>query len=235
MKPISEIEFGFSDAENYRRRENRDLFNRIFLRTADLDKLCQRNVFFLVGEKGTGKTAYAVYLSNSPYKNHISTHRYVRQTDYQKFMSLKRTRQLTLSDYTDIWRVTLYLLLSGAIYQHAATSSFLLHYLRFKALKDAIDEYYNNAFSPEIPTALQFVEHSRRAAELVAKHYPGEAKLEIGSQRTTKPLEHHFQTDLLFLQKQFEEALSSLKLAIAISSSSTVSTYDPTTSLMMNT
>jgi cold shock CspA family protein len=197
---------------NYRRRENKDLFNRIFLRTAELEKLCERHVFFLVGEKGTGKTAYAVYLSNSPYKAHISTHRYVRQTDYQKFMSLKRARQLTLSDYTDIWKVTLYLLLSGAIYEHTATTDFLLHYLKFKALKDAIDEYYNHAFSPEIPIALQFVENSQRTAELVAKYYPVEAKLELGSRTTTNITEHQFQTDLLFLQKRFEDALSSLKL-----------------------
>ena len=60
MKPISELAFGFADAENYRRRENKDLFNRISLRTSELDKLCERTVFFLIGEKGTGKTAYAV-------------------------------------------------------------------------------------------------------------------------------------------------------------------------------
>jgi len=35
MKPISEIIFGFSDAENYRRRENKELFNKFFVRTTD--------------------------------------------------------------------------------------------------------------------------------------------------------------------------------------------------------
>lgn len=66
MKPVRELTFGFSDAENYRRRENKDLFNQIFLRTDALEVIQDPGIFFIVGEKGTGKTAYAVYLSNSP-------------------------------------------------------------------------------------------------------------------------------------------------------------------------
>jgi hypothetical protein len=53
MKPISEIIFGFSDAENYRRRENKELFNKFLVRTTDLDILCERNVFFIVGGSRT--------------------------------------------------------------------------------------------------------------------------------------------------------------------------------------
>ncbi len=56
MKPISEIIFGFSDAENYRRRENKELFNKFFVRTTDLDILCERNVFFLVGDSRTASS-----------------------------------------------------------------------------------------------------------------------------------------------------------------------------------
>ncbi|MBU1185173.1 MAG: funZ protein, partial [Proteobacteria bacterium] len=99
MKSVRDLELGFRDAENYRRRENKNLFNNIFLRTPDLDLLCEPNVFFLVGEKGTGKTAYAVYLSNNDYKNHRASLRYIRETEYQKFVEMKKARNLTLSDY----------------------------------------------------------------------------------------------------------------------------------------
>jgi hypothetical protein len=30
MKKISELKFGFPDAENYKRREHKELFNKIF-------------------------------------------------------------------------------------------------------------------------------------------------------------------------------------------------------------
>ena len=69
MKNIKELELGFADAANYRKRENKDLFNKIFVKGEYLDRLCEPDISFLIGEKGTGKTAYAVYLTNNNYKN----------------------------------------------------------------------------------------------------------------------------------------------------------------------
>jgi hypothetical protein len=164
MKPIDKIQFGFSDAENYRRRENRDIFNKIFLRTDALDEICKRNVFFLIREKGTGKTAYAVYLSNSVYKENRSIHKFIRETDYHKFICLRNERKLALSDYVDIWKVILLVLLSESVYQGIGTMEYLSKYKRFKLLHEAIDEYYESAFSPEIPTVLKLVEDETRRA-----------------------------------------------------------------------
>ena len=73
MKNILELQLGFSDAENYRRRENKALLDKVFIRNDHLDRLCEPAISFLVGEKGTGKTAYAVYLSNNDYKNTLAS------------------------------------------------------------------------------------------------------------------------------------------------------------------
>ena len=62
MKYVKDLEFGFRDAENYKRKENKELFNNIFVRDISLKKLCEKNVFFLMGEKGTGKTTMFEYL-----------------------------------------------------------------------------------------------------------------------------------------------------------------------------
>ena len=56
MKAIPKLNLGFSDAENYQRRENKDLFNSIFVKNEFLDDLMRPQSFFLIGEKGTGKT-----------------------------------------------------------------------------------------------------------------------------------------------------------------------------------
>ncbi len=72
MKKIKDLNFGFNDAENYKRKENKDLFNSIFVKNKYLDRLLLPCNYFLVGEKGTGKTAYAVFLSNNEYKNTVS-------------------------------------------------------------------------------------------------------------------------------------------------------------------
>ena len=209
MLPISELNIGFSDAENYKRRENKDLFNKIFLRTDSLDTLCERNIFFLIGEKGTGKTAYAVYLSNNNYKNNLALIKYIRETEYQKFLTLKKKQHLALSDYTNIWKVIIYLLLAEQISQKEKSLPVIGKYLKFHNLKKAIDEYYANAFSPEIMCAIDFVENSKLAAELISQHAV------IGGEQTSGVsfTEKRFQTNLLYIQNNFEEAIGSLKLA----------------------
>lgn len=55
MKTIKELELGFSDAQNYAQRQNKTMFNEVFVRNTFLDDLVKQSSFFLVGEKGTGK------------------------------------------------------------------------------------------------------------------------------------------------------------------------------------
>lgn len=209
MLKISDLELGYSDAENYKRRENKDLLNVLFIRNTSLERLCDPSTTFLVGDKGTGKTAYAVYMVNTSYRNNTASLRYIRETEYQKFIALKREKQLDLSDYASIWKVILYLLLAEQIYEQE-DSQRLVHKLsrKFTALHNAIQEYYLHAFSPEIVHALQFVQNSKFAAELLAKH----AKLGGEKSEEISFSESRFQTNLLYLQKNFESAIRSLKL-----------------------
>jgi len=209
MLTIQNLHFGFNDAENYKRSENKNFLNKIFFRTAELDQLCGRNTFFLIGEKGTGKTAYSFYLSNNDYKETLSTVKYIRETDYQKFVQMKKRDDLTLSDYIDIWKVIIYLLLSKKIADSEPVG--FLDYpksFKFRNIYSAIDEYYLKAFSPEIFNAIKFVERSKRAAELIAKYAKagGEESDEITFSET------RFQINLMYVQHKFEEAFASLKL-----------------------
>jgi hypothetical protein len=96
MKPVADLDLGFRDAVNYRSNENKELFNKIFLRTPELDQLCKTNINFLIGEKGTGKTAYAVFMSNMEYKNNVASVKYIHETEYEKFVSMKKSKNLDL-------------------------------------------------------------------------------------------------------------------------------------------
>lgn len=53
--------------------------------------------------------------SNNDFKNTRSSLRYIRETEYQKFISLKRDKHLGLSDYASIWKVIIYLLISQQV------------------------------------------------------------------------------------------------------------------------
>ena len=208
MFSVLDLQLGFSDAENYRRRENKELLNRLFIRNQHLDRLCEPAISFLIGEKGTGKTAYAVYLANNNYKDTFSSLRYIRETEYQKFLSLKREKQLTLSDYASIWKVIILVLMSQQVKDREGGPEFLRRFTKMNAVQGAIDDYYSNAFAPEIVQVLQFVEESKLSAELLSKY----AKLGGESKESFSFSESRFQTNLFYIQRQFEAALSQLRL-----------------------
>lgn len=171
MLRVQDLDFGFNDAENYKRRENKKFLDKVFFRTEDIEQLCARNTFFLIGEKGTGKTACSVFLANNDHKDSLSTIKYIRETDYQKFVQMKAREHLTLSDYVDIWKVILYLLLSKSVFENEPSG--FLDYpksIKFRNVNSAVDEYYLKAFSPEIINAIKFVERSKVAAEIVSKY-----------------------------------------------------------------
>ncbi|MBI4430083.1 MAG: funZ protein [Candidatus Omnitrophica bacterium] len=208
MLPIAQLQLGFNDAKNYNRREYRDLFNQLFVKDESFEKLCNPTSSFLIGEKGTGKTAYSTFFTNISYQQHHASLHYIRETDYPKFISLKKDRQLNLSDYVNIWRVIICLMLAQQIRDTEKQMSILSKMSRFSQLEQVIDEYYMNAFSPEITSALQFVEHSKASAELLAKHL----KLAGESQESNTFSETRFQVNLLFIERHFKEALRALKL-----------------------
>lgn len=209
MKPIKELNLGFRDAESYKKKENKQLLNKIFLRTHKLDELADSNKYFLIGEKGTGKTAYAVYYSNNNYKNTNSSIKYIRETEYKKFVELKNKNHLTLTDYTNIWKVILQLLIAEFITSRELKYPVFQKFSKFAALKNAIDEFYLNAFSPEILSAINFAEEASLSAKIINKHFhlsgTEKEKIEFSESR--------FQINLLYIQKHFADALSSLKLA----------------------
>lgn len=97
MKKINELNLGFSDAQNYSQRNNKTAFNYFFVKNHYLDELLNPSIYFLIGEKGTGKTAYATYLSNNNYKNTKAITSFISATDYEKFYIIKKQNHLDLT------------------------------------------------------------------------------------------------------------------------------------------
>jgi len=208
VKKIKDLNFGYNDAENYKKPENKYLFEKFFYKTEEFQKIFDGSTYFILGEKGTGKTAYATYVVNSFKNNTRGYLNFIRETDYQKFIKLKKDNQLQLSEYTNVWKVLIYLLLAERIQNSEEKESIFKMSDKFKALKSAIDEYYLNAFSPEIIHALNFVEKSKFSAEVISKYFKvlGE-NVKEGSFTHSK-----FQTNLLYIQNHFEQAIGSIEL-----------------------
>ncbi|QEX22516.1 FunZ protein [Hypericibacter adhaerens] len=207
MLPVPKLNLGSIDAINYKRRQDKEFLARVFLRDSFLETVLEDKKYFLIGEKGTGKTAYAVLLTNTEYRNTLSSIRNLTETDYTKFVYLKENGHLRVSDYVDTWKVILLLLSAHHLVEREGPN--VLQYVKFKNLKGAIDEYYRSAFAPEVVNALELVEHSEIAASLMTKH----AKLGGKSKETEKISGEGFQTNLLFIQRQIEDSIRSLKLS----------------------
>lgn len=207
MKEIQSLNLGFSDAQNYMQRENKQILNSVFVKNSFLDDLLKPNVYYLIGEKGTGKTAYATYLNNCDYKNQKSVLKFINSTDYEKFYELKKNRKIDISGYTDIWKTILLLLLSKSVTESDKTIS-IFNKSNINSLMDAIDEYYNKAFSPEIISALKIVDNSELVAKLIFKY------LEMGgsSTKSVEFTEQRLQMNLYYIEKQFSDCLSKLKI-----------------------
>lgn len=79
---------------------------------------------------------------------------------------------------------------------------------KFSALKNAMDEYYSNAFSPEVTEAFEFIADSKTAVELISKY----VKVNASEGEQVKVNSSRFQTNLLYIKRNFEEAFKQLKL-----------------------
>lgn len=206
MKKINDLFLGFSDATNYLQRQHKAAFNDFFVKNSYLDKLLNQNIYFLIGEKGTGKTAYATYLSNNNYKETKAITSFIRATDYEKFHTLKKKNNLDLTEYVGIWKVILLLLLSKSVSNDDIVSKF--NKSNLSNLIAAIDEYYMNAFSPEIATVLKVVDESEIMAKLISKH----AEVGGGNNSKIEFSETRIQHNLYYIEKKFSDSISKLKI-----------------------
>lgn len=206
--PIADLNIGPVDAINYSGRQEKDFLSRVFLRDSVLDRVLEQKRYFLVGEKGTGKTAYATLLSNIELKETTSTIRSITGTDYERFMKQKALGHLQLSSFADIWKVILLLLMADNI--ERSEGGAILQSPRFSALKAAMEKYRDTAFSPEIVNAIEFVENAEVNAEIAI---PGAGKAGGKAGVSHKIAGSGFQSSLHKIEQSFKEAIGSLKLA----------------------
>lgn len=208
-KTINEIKAPYNDAVNYKSRAEKEFFQKIFLRTEDLKNVTSNSIYYIIGEKGSGKTAYAVYYDNnspSGIKSQLTT---MTETQYLRFINLKRQGKLVISDYANIWRSMLLFMVGRMVVEKSKNP---LHYVtgKFSKIEGAIKKWSSNALNPEIESAFEAITSETVKGNLKAGDF-GEVQADSGFQQTTKDtvLRHH----LLETESIFKEAISSLKLS----------------------
>ena len=212
MKKISELQQIKGDAyEYYNTSSQQDsLFEKIFLVDEIMDEIKSPDKYFVIGEKGSGKTAYAVYLSNHPSVDIKSKIKLVENTVYDKFVTMKQNKSLDMSTYKDIWVNMIYLVLCEEIRNLIQNNPLKHRY--YMSLTKAIEKFYSNAFKPEFINALEFVDKSSASVNTMIENgvfsLAGNAEEEF----TPKYVEQSYQLSLMKLKDGFEKALHPLNM-----------------------
>lgn len=208
-RKIEELSEPYNDALNYRTRAQKEFFNRVFLRTEELKKCLAPSTYFLMGEKGTGKTAYAVFLENNSVEDvrcHVTT---MTETQYKRFIALKRNGKLAYSDYANIWRSMLLFLVGRMLVTKSKT---LLHKItgKFTRVENEINKWSQHALNPEMESAFEAISSESFSTKVQATQV-GEAGGELKAQHTERitTIRHH----LLETENALKEAISSLSIS----------------------
>lgn len=217
MKSFSNIDFGYGDAANYKNnRKYQRMFYEVFVKDEKLERLMRDDTYYLIGDKGTGKTAYAVFLENNEYKNTQSRMVNFESTDYKIFVNLSKMGFLLLSDYTRVWKIILLLIVAQSIHMDEIQAFGPKRSAQFEELKNKIDRYYEHAFVPEITNTFKYVFDNACAAEAGINFNSlglgSSLKADISEKITSERNIQKFQNNLADMERQFSSALKRLKI-----------------------
>jgi len=215
-KKLSELKMPFNDAVNYTSKVDKDFFNKLFLRTAEVQNLIQPNIYYLVGEKGSGKTAYAVWVQNNTprrvdagidVKSKVVT---MTETQYKRFIQLKDSGRLTFSDYANIWRPMLCSVAAQVIVEKS--KNFFHKFLsgKFNNIEAELNEFHKGAMNPEIESAFEHVTGLSAGLKVGnEKVASGHLEGSVNHTESGATIRHH----LLEKERGLKSALSELRLS----------------------
>lgn len=208
-KTLTQLKEPFNDAVNYRATKEKEFFNKLFLRTEELQKILGPAVYYLMGEKGTGKTAYATYMENNSIDGTRCKLVTMTETQYKRFIEMKKRGQLSYSDYSSIWRSMLLFIVSQMVVEKSKgiINSFTG---KFRKIENAVNKWNQHALNPEVESAFEALTSDSLSLSIKATEV-GELSGETKSQESQKStvIKHH----LFETESTLKEALSDLKLS----------------------
>lgn len=205
---ISDLRDPFNDAVNYKSRQEKDFFNRIFVRTDDLTDCLKPSIYYLIGEKGSGKTAYATYLESNDVQGAKCKLSTMTETQYKRFIAMKKRGKLEYSDFANIWRPMLLNMVAQALVQKS--KGYLASFTgKFDAIENEIETFNKDALNPEVEVAFEMVSEQSGSMELSNENI-GKIGVEGKTTSTDKTefLKHH----LLEKEIRLKQALADLGL-----------------------
>ena len=207
-KSLAELKAPFNDAVNYKTRPEKEFFNKIFLRTDELTECLKPAVYFIIGEKGSGKTAYAAYLESNSIDGTRCKLTTMTESQYKRFIALKRDGKLAYSDYANIWRPMLLHMTCQSIVDKSK-GIFAKITGKFSTIEAEIKRFNKNALNPEVEVAFEAINEMAATVNVGQKDIANAgAELRTKDTDKTSKIKHH----LLETETTLKTALSELSL-----------------------
>ena len=113
MIPIERLKFGFPDARQYQSPLEIERFKTIYFPDSQqINKLKSEPVHFVIGDKGTGKTALATYFINGLDDDTVGQSIFLQKEDFSRFYNFTKTiPDFDPSDFGEMWRALVALLI----------------------------------------------------------------------------------------------------------------------------
>lgn len=211
MKKVKDLFVPLHDAINYNANDKKGQFIKSYNCTIHYDRLKEKNCYFIIGDKGSGKTALALYHQlNSP-NDSVSKLLAINSTQYKQFIMLKVNKKLEYTDYSSIWRATLLVLMSQLITQK---SKKWIHRFtkKFSKIEDAMKKYDEKALLPQINTAIELATTIGASGKIKALG-PLQTEVISSMDNTAKESTETIRFHINEAEKALKEGLSDLKLS----------------------
>lgn len=207
-KCLADIRDPFNDSVNYRSRQEKEFFSQIFLRTSDLFECLRPSIYYLIGEKGSGKTAYAAYLESNDVDGTRCKLSTMTESQYKRFIALKNQGKLEYSDYANIWRPMLLNMMAQVLVEKSK-GFFESFSGKFDTIEREILTFNKDALNPEVEVAFEMISEANDAVTLGNDKF-GKLNIEDKRKETdhTELIKHH----LLAKESRLKQALEDLKL-----------------------
>lgn len=215
FKKVSELRTLSTNADDFNEARNKldeKLFDRVFLKDEFYELISNQNTYFIVGEKGSGKTAYAVYYCSNKRKGIAELNRVPSQM-YYKFISLKQRGQLDNTPYHEIWENVIMMMILNFIKNDLEKNIFkrIFHKKKIEHISFFLEKFHKNAYDPNFEAILDVVQSytEKITAELSAKL--ASSKTNLGSSINGESSEQntstsHLQKTSMALTELFNES-----------------------------
>jgi len=151
----TDIDFPYDEADNYLTPSNKAKFNRFFYKGDIFETLRKDTTYYLIGDKGSGKTAYSVYYCNNNVEGNIHSKIYqLSVDDYNKIIQMKADHKLDYTNYVTLWKAIILIKICSSI----STNEVKLFNKAFKKIEELLKRYKFTKFTLDSFSPVSFMD-----------------------------------------------------------------------------